>query len=521
MGKNENGAGTGTPLVCPTAPAVECTLERVDMPWGHNICYLAEKAQYGFLFPIVSIKRSGQKVNLKQIAMALAIIKEEKEHDYFWSYKAEVCFAMRGRHDVPIPMLSTSDSNFKRYGYINRPHSSNWFAKPKPEDWATFGVNRMRRPDIILVKNKEKRWPGRECTYFDGQSYTDNLKLLIEVKYPPDNLTRGQEEDYTLIATKERFGVLVVRERKDEDDSNEPASKSIPVPETASEEASETVAVGDSVGVPAPVPAPAPGDKPVEQPPGNKPETTPEHEQPDEEKPAPPPNVHPFPGRKPKPEGESELEPQPLPEPEPVPVAANEQFDIRMPLYTENPGETRVWKDIPRYEYWVQLTEDVKSLLENGYTQLSDLMTDILQQCGKWLTEKGQWIYNEFIDPVTNEIKKTYQWLSDITGEVIEFTEEQLKAMWRQVEDATEWTVETLAKIDWVQVLTDLKNGLVEVLVFIGEVIVGIICAVAVVAAIVALVAIVTAIAAMGSAAAAAISAFFAMLSMTMLPANA
>lgn len=41
----------------------------------------------------------------------------------------------------------------------------------------------MRRPDIIIVNKKETRWPGRETTYFDNEQYSDNLQLLLEMKF--------------------------------------------------------------------------------------------------------------------------------------------------------------------------------------------------------------------------------------------------------------------------------------------------------------------------------------------------
>jgi hypothetical protein len=505
MATESEGKGNRAPLVCPTAPTVECTLERVNIPWGDNICYLAEKAQFGYLFPKVSVRADGDKYDLKQIAMALAIIKEEKEHYYNWSYKAEVRFAIRGKESVPIPMLSTSQSNREKYGYINRPHSSNWLASPTKEQRVAMGVTAMRRPDIILVKDKKIRWPGRAATYFDGQDYPDNLKLLIEVKYPPDTLKKGQERDYTLIATRERFGVLVVRAKKRNDDTDEQTLQQKLVPQAHSTNVSDPITVGEPVDIL----IPAAGQKPVELPPNRKPGAKPDEEGEEDE-----PNVVPFPDKKPQPDSES------LPEPEegPIPIAAKVQVDLDMPLYTEASGETHIWQGIPQYEYWVLLMEDVSSLTADGYNYVSDVMLEMLKKSGDWLTQKGEWLYSELIDPVTQEIKRTYRWISEVTGAVIEFTESQLKGMWQLVEDATEWTVETLADIDWIQILTDLKNGFVEVIVAIGTAIVVVVCTIVVVEAIIALVAMLAAIAAAVVAIeiGAAIAAFFTMLTGTL-----
>ncbi|WP_445497011.1 VRR-NUC domain-containing protein [Photorhabdus sp. SF281] len=101
-------------------------------------------------------------------------------------------------------MLATSQVSKQRYG-DNLPQSSNPFARPSAADAEKFGVKRIRRPDIILVKEDALRWPGRNATYFDGSVHPDNLKMLIEVKFPGDKLTEDQEKDYIQIATRSSF----------------------------------------------------------------------------------------------------------------------------------------------------------------------------------------------------------------------------------------------------------------------------------------------------------------------------
>ncbi|MGV7962664.1 VRR-NUC domain-containing protein [Photorhabdus tasmaniensis] len=133
---------------------------------------------------------------------------EEYKHDSLWPYKAEVVFAIR-EDDVPLPMLATSQVSKQHYG-DNLPQSSNPFAPPSGTDAEKFGVIGFRRPDIILVKDETIRWPGRNITYFDGSVHPDNLKMLIEVKFPGDFLGRRQETDYIQIATEKRFGIMRV-----------------------------------------------------------------------------------------------------------------------------------------------------------------------------------------------------------------------------------------------------------------------------------------------------------------------
>ncbi|WP_272670261.1 MULTISPECIES: VRR-NUC domain-containing protein [unclassified Providencia] len=188
-------------MQCSTATTIRADMEQGEFPSDEDPCYLMERAAYAIHFPKISISKKRGTQYLKQLAMSQIIQTEEKLSDNHWAYKAEVVFAMKRDKSVPIPMLSRGHDK-------DRPRSFSLFARPSVANALKFGVTHIRRPDIILVEDEKKRWPGRKVSYFDGWDYDDNLKMLIEIKFPGDKLGRRQEEDYKLISTYDRFGLL-------------------------------------------------------------------------------------------------------------------------------------------------------------------------------------------------------------------------------------------------------------------------------------------------------------------------
>ncbi|WP_323868146.1 VRR-NUC domain-containing protein [Xenorhabdus szentirmaii] len=136
------------------------------------------------------------------------------------------------------------------------------------QDIIKHGITGLRRPDIVLVKNKQLRWPGRDAQYIDGSVHPDNLKVLIEVKFPGDSLTRDQEKDYPLIAGKDRFGLFVVEDNRD---SEEWKNQSAEAQAAEMDYIKNHLAlfgglfppVGGSHRPPSPAPAPSPEVKPT------------------------------------------------------------------------------------------------------------------------------------------------------------------------------------------------------------------------------------------------------------------
>ncbi len=127
-------------------------------------------------------------ISLKQLMMSGLIRADEIARNYYWYYKAEVPFDMRTT--PPRPFLSHT---LKRDDGARRRHTTNLFPVP--------GKGIYRRPDVIIVKDKQDRWPGLAGPDHDDPPgmHGDNLARLVEVKFPGDELKRGQYDEYMQI----------------------------------------------------------------------------------------------------------------------------------------------------------------------------------------------------------------------------------------------------------------------------------------------------------------------------------
>ncbi len=209
---------TGTPDI-PTGAnnkAWDCTTTGVEMvekqsrlPTTENRQYLHLKVEYGMRFPqlsaTVSSKGKTYRMSLKQLMVSGLIRADEIAHDYYWHYKAEVAFDMRTM--PPRPFLSSSLLG----NGAGRRHTLNPFPVP--------GKGLYRRPDIIIVKNKEDRWPGLAGLDTEGQMHGDNLARLVEVKFPGDTFGLDQYEEYMLIvgSNSTRMTILEIHDCRPEE----------------------------------------------------------------------------------------------------------------------------------------------------------------------------------------------------------------------------------------------------------------------------------------------------------------
>lgn len=182
---------TGTnnqPWDC-TTTGVEMVEKQSRLPTTNNRQYLHMKVEYAMRFPRLSaeIRRNGKsyQMSLKQLMLSGLIRVDEFSRDYRWWYKAEVPFDMRTT--PPRPFLS---STLLDEG-AGRRHTTNPFPVP--------GKGIYRRPDVIIVKNMNDRWPGLAGPDAEGQMHADNLERLVEVKFPGDKLELEQYRDYMII----------------------------------------------------------------------------------------------------------------------------------------------------------------------------------------------------------------------------------------------------------------------------------------------------------------------------------
>lgn len=184
-----------------TTTGVEMVEKQSRLPTTENRQYLHIKVEYAMRFPQLSaqIRRKGKtyRMSLKQTMMSGLIRVDEIARNYCWYYKAEVAFDMRTT--PPRPFLSST--LLKKDG-SGRRHTTNPFPVP--------GKGIYRRPDIIIVKDKQDRWPGLAGADTEGNMHGDNLARLVEVKFPGDKLYEDQYDEYMKIVGRNRTRMTIL-----------------------------------------------------------------------------------------------------------------------------------------------------------------------------------------------------------------------------------------------------------------------------------------------------------------------
>ncbi|MGB5885597.1 MAG: VRR-NUC domain-containing protein [Acinetobacter venetianus] len=177
--------------------------------------------------PNVIVEPTEKKIRSYQAAFYILVNIDEKINQYLWYYKPEVTFSMPSEADkirkVPaVPHLiskyvKVADRNDDNFDYgENRRHSPSW--RSKLVSMNKIGSYR-RRPDLIIVKDPQRRWPGGDIDTEDSiyqHEYDDNIKRLVEMKFPKDAFHRGQEDDYQYISGINRFSTVWITEDNDQ-----------------------------------------------------------------------------------------------------------------------------------------------------------------------------------------------------------------------------------------------------------------------------------------------------------------
>lgn len=86
------------------------------------------------------------------------------------------------------------------------------------------------------------------------------------------------------------------------------------------------------------------------------------------------------------------------------------------------------------------------------WNALSEEMQHKLNRVAGWLNDSGDWMYSQ--------AGRVWQWVSRTGRSVASWTDEQLRAAWRQIQQATDITLALLKQLDWVQILTSVANPL-------------------------------------------------------------
>ncbi|SDG91762.1 VRR-NUC domain-containing protein [Paraburkholderia phenazinium] len=102
-------------------------------------------------------------------------------------YRPEVAYDMRpAPPDPPVPIMS-STSPLEPHSFIGA-----WIQKYWPGGNDAYqdvkGQGYIRRPDVVIVNDPSQ------------PPVQSNIATVVEMKYPPDTLSRGQQADYIRIA---------------------------------------------------------------------------------------------------------------------------------------------------------------------------------------------------------------------------------------------------------------------------------------------------------------------------------
>ncbi len=106
------------------------------------------------------------------------------------------------------------------------------------------------------------------------------------------------------------------------------------------------------------------------------------------------------------------------------------------------------------------LSEGMINNVADGWNALSTDIQQELSQVAGWLNDGGEWLYDKG--------SQAWQWVSRTGRNVASWTDEQLRAAWKGIQQATDMTLEMLQQVDWVQVLTNVAMTVGVVLVVVG-----------------------------------------------------
>jgi hypothetical protein len=162
------------------------------------------------------IGKDGQQ--LKQVCVARTMKEVDKQLDHRSPYKQEINYDMTKNPPEPI-----MDSQVPTKGHDWLPGwIDKYFGKGSDPDAPQVpfkaGTGQIRRPDVVIVKD-----PSLPPTQ-------DNIKQIVEMKFPPDELRPDQEDAYIDIAGDQRK-LKTLKPSDCNCDQSEPEPPKMPVEE--------------------------------------------------------------------------------------------------------------------------------------------------------------------------------------------------------------------------------------------------------------------------------------------------
>ena len=160
-----------------------------------------------------NLGKDGQR--LKQGCVSAHLKGLDKALDHRSNYKQELNYDMTQNPPEPI---TDSGVDTKPHDYLPGWIEKYWGTKPGHSSEYKAGIGLIRRPDVVIVKDASK--PPTQ----------DNIKQIVEMKFPPDTLDRPQRNAYRKIAGDDNK--LAKLEPSDCDcDRDEPDEPNIPIKE--------------------------------------------------------------------------------------------------------------------------------------------------------------------------------------------------------------------------------------------------------------------------------------------------
>ncbi|MEW5291517.1 VRR-NUC domain-containing protein [Erwinia papayae] len=134
------------------------------------------------------------------------------------------------------------------------------------------------------------------------------------------------------------------------------------------------------------------------------------------------------------------------------------------PIFTPRPPATPVPAKVEPWTYAgkavADLSEGVVNNMAAGWHALSEEMQQKLSQVAGWLNDSGEWVYSQG--------HQAWRWVSQTGRAAASWSDEQLRAAWLKIQQATDMTQDMLEQVDWVQILTDVAVTVGVVLVTVG-----------------------------------------------------
>lgn len=152
---------------------------------------------------------------LRQICVSNALKGVDKAMGHQSPYKPEVNYDMTKNPPAPI-MDSTIDT--KPHDWLPGWIGKYWDTENPTGSEYKAGRGLIRRPDVVIVND-----PSKPPTQ-------DNIKQVVEMKFPPDELSQSQRDAYTKIAGgPQKFAKL--EPNNCDCDKPEPSPPKVPAPD--------------------------------------------------------------------------------------------------------------------------------------------------------------------------------------------------------------------------------------------------------------------------------------------------